>query len=174
MHRRSWGAAGRWSRCLLRGCAPPPADNSQRCAAPTESTHEHTCAPRELWERGRVRARRVQRVCTLRAGESGVRVRHQRCTPQGTPAGDAIASPALFSLGRFPSTLFFCVPFSLSLLLISLSPRLPQAASGDIANYHVILWSSLGLVVVTLYCVMALFNMDISQDSLLYNKSKSD
>ena len=122
MHRRSWGAAGRWSRCLLRGCAPPPADNSQRCAAPTESTHEHTCAPRELWERGRVRARRVQRVCTLRAGERGVRVRHQRCTPQGTPAGDAIASPALFSLGRFPSTLFFCVPFSLSLLLISLSP----------------------------------------------------
>ena len=54
------------------------------------------------------------------------------------------------------------------------SRQLAEAASGDIANYHAILWSSLGLVVVTIYCVMALFNMDISQDSLLYSKSKSD
>ena len=54
------------------------------------------------------------------------------------------------------------------------SRQLAEAASADIANYHVILWSSLGLVVVTFYCVMALFNMDISQDSLLYSKFKSD
>jgi len=36
--------------------------------------------------------------------------------------------------------------------------------------YHVILWSSLLIAVVSWFAVVALFNMDVGHDSMLYSK----
>mmetsp|Transcript_8274 Transcript_8274/g.25746 ORF Transcript_8274/g.25746 Transcript_8274/m.25746 type:complete len:98 (-) Transcript_8274:592-885(-) len=43
-----------------------------------------------------------------------------------------------------------------------------------IGMYHVILWSSLGIAVTAWFAVLALFNMDVGHDSLLYSKAKMD
>ena len=40
--------------------------------------------------------------------------------------------------------------------------------------FHIILWSSLGLVVVGWFAVLAMFNMDVGNDSLLYSKAKME
>lgn len=39
--------------------------------------------------------------------------------------------------------------------------------------YHVILWSSLGIAVTGWFAVLALFNMDVGHDSLLYSKVRA-
>jgi hypothetical protein len=44
----------------------------------------------------------------------------------------------------------------------------------DIASYNIILFSSIIIVVVFYFSIMAMVNMDYQGDSLLYSKSKSD
>jgi hypothetical protein len=48
----------------------------------------------------------------------------------------------------------------------------PTPPSG-IGMYHVILWSSLGIAVTGWFAVLALFNMDVGHDSLLYSKVRA-
>jgi len=43
-----------------------------------------------------------------------------------------------------------------------------------VGMFHIILWSSLGLVVVGWFAVLAMFNMDVGNDSLLYSKAKME
>lgn len=42
-------------------------------------------------------------------------------------------------------------------------------SSNDIAQYNIILFSSIALVFISYFSVMALVNMDIGKDSLLYS-----
>lgn len=50
-----------------------------------------------------------------------------------------------------------------------------EAPSYDsIAEYNIILFSSLGMVAVFFFAASALMNMDVGNDSLLYSKTKSD
>lgn len=50
-----------------------------------------------------------------------------------------------------------------------------EAPSGDaIAEYNILLFSSIGMVVVFYFAAAALMNMDVTNDSLLYSKSKTD
>ena len=44
-------------------------------------------------------------------------------------------------------------------------------SSNDIAQYNIILFSSIALVFISYFSVMALVNMDIGKDSLLYSGS---
>ena len=46
--------------------------------------------------------------------------------------------------------------------------------SEAIAEYNIILFSSLGLFVVFYFAAYALMAMDVGHDSLLYSKTKSD
>ena len=46
--------------------------------------------------------------------------------------------------------------------------------SGEIAEYNIILFSAIALVFIFYFSIMALVNMDVGNDSLLYSKSKSD
>ena len=55
----------------------------------------------------------------------------------------------------------------------------PAAQAGgytlaEVAEYNIILWMSIILVFVFYFAAMALVNMDVTNDSLLYSKSKSD
>ena len=47
-------------------------------------------------------------------------------------------------------------------------------SSFDIAEYNIILFSSIAMVFTFYFSIMALVNMDVGNDSLLYSKSKSD
>ena len=50
-----------------------------------------------------------------------------------------------------------------------------QAPSAEeTALYHIIAWSSLMMVVVFFFASMALCNMQVESDSLLYSKAKAD
>jgi hypothetical protein len=44
----------------------------------------------------------------------------------------------------------------------------------EIATFNIILFSSLAIIFAFYFAVMALVNMDVTNDSLLYSKSKSD
>ena len=44
----------------------------------------------------------------------------------------------------------------------------------DIGMFHIILWSSLTITIAMYFAVMALVNMDVGNDSLLYSKAKMD
>ena len=46
--------------------------------------------------------------------------------------------------------------------------------SGEIAEYNIILFSAIAMVFIFYFSIMALVNMDVGNDSLLYSKSKSD
>jgi len=45
---------------------------------------------------------------------------------------------------------------------------------GEIAEYNIILFSAIGMVLIFYFAVMALVNMDVGNDSLLYSKSKTE
>ena len=47
-------------------------------------------------------------------------------------------------------------------------------SSEETALYHIIAWSSLMMVVVFFFASMALCNMQVESDSLLYSKAKAD
>jgi len=47
-------------------------------------------------------------------------------------------------------------------------------SGNDIATYNIILFSSIGLVFIFYFSIMALVNMECEGDSLLYSKSKGD
>merc|ERR1740133_409204 len=44
----------------------------------------------------------------------------------------------------------------------------------NFAMTHIILWSSLAMFAALIYACLALFNMEVTNDSLLFSKSKSD
>jgi len=54
---------------------------------------------------------------------------------------------------------------------------LSEAGAPDenaLAEYNIILFSSIVLVIITYFAMMTMVNMDFGNDSLLYSKSKSD
>lgn len=44
----------------------------------------------------------------------------------------------------------------------------------EIAQFNIILFISIALVLISYFSMMAMVNMDVGSDSLLYSKSKSD
>ncbi len=54
--------------------------------------------------------------------------------------------------------------------------RAAQAAAGKPESYeifHIILWSSIGIALALFFAVLALVNMDVGNDSMLYSKARS-
>mmetsp|Transcript_40238 Transcript_40238/g.106554 ORF Transcript_40238/g.106554 Transcript_40238/m.106554 type:complete len:94 (+) Transcript_40238:17-298(+) len=47
-------------------------------------------------------------------------------------------------------------------------------SGNDIATYNIILFSSIGMVAAFYFATMALVNMDVGNDSMLYSKAKAD
>lgn len=74
-----------------------------------------------------------------------------------------------FRLACFAPAAPFTVQGSHARMLAAAAP-----SYGEIADYNIILFSSIAMVFVFYFSIMALVNMDFGNDSLLYTKSKGD